>query len=70
MSEIAIDLSVLLFALGVSVATGVLFGLAPSRKDGLMTSWLLSRRAGTEGPAALDAIASAARSLWPKLRGR
>ncbi len=29
MSEIAIDLSVLLFALGVSVATGVLFGLAP-----------------------------------------
>jgi putative ABC transport system permease protein len=29
MSEIAIDLSVLLFALGVSMATGVLFGLAP-----------------------------------------
>jgi putative ABC transport system permease protein len=29
MSEIAIDLSVLLFALGLSVATGVLFGLAP-----------------------------------------
>ena len=29
MSEIAIDLSVLLFALGVSMATGVLFGVAP-----------------------------------------
>ncbi len=29
MSEIAIDLSVLLFALGVSMATGVLFALAP-----------------------------------------
>src|SRR6188474_1046161 len=29
MSEIAIDLPVLLFALGVSVATGVLFGVAP-----------------------------------------
>jgi hypothetical protein len=29
MSEIGINLSVLLFALGVSMATGVLFGLAP-----------------------------------------
>ena len=29
MSEIAIDLSVILFTLGVSMATGVLFGLAP-----------------------------------------
>ena len=29
MSEISVDLSVLLFALGVSIATGVLFGLAP-----------------------------------------
>ena len=29
MSEIAIDLPVLLFALGVSMATGVLFGVAP-----------------------------------------
>ena len=38
MSEIAIDLSVLLFALGVSMATGVLFGLAPVAQDGLMTS--------------------------------
>src|SRR6266513_4381007 len=28
-SEISIDLFVLLFALGVSMATGVLFGLAP-----------------------------------------
>src|SRR5262249_22678577 len=30
MSEISIDLFVLLFALGVSMATGVLFGLAPA----------------------------------------
>ena len=35
MSEIGIDLSVLLFALGVSMATGVLFGLAPVAQGGI-----------------------------------
>jgi len=47
MSEIAIDLSVLLFALGVSIATGVLFGLAPiaqGRRDDLMTAFKESGR--------------------------
>src|SRR4051812_44481410 len=41
MSEIAIDLTVLLFALGVSIATGVLFGVAPvaqRRIDDLVTA--------------------------------
>jgi putative ABC transport system permease protein len=41
MSEISIDLFVLIFALGVSVATGVLFGLAPvaqRRIDDLVTA--------------------------------
>ena len=41
MSEIAIDLSVLLFALGVSMATGVLFGVAPvvqRRRNDLVTA--------------------------------
>jgi putative ABC transport system permease protein len=39
-SAVAIDLPVLLFAVGVSIATGVLFGLAPlaqGRSDDLMT---------------------------------
>src|SRR5438094_1843940 len=42
MSEIAIDRSVLLFALGVSMATGVLFGVAPvaqRRIDDLVTAF-------------------------------
>ena len=42
MSEIGIDLSVLLFALGVSIATGVLFGLAPlaqGRMNDLLTAF-------------------------------
>jgi predicted permease len=41
MSEIAIDLSVLLFALGVSMATGVLFGVAPvvQRRNDLVTAF-------------------------------
>jgi putative ABC transport system permease protein len=41
MSEISIDLSVLLFALGVAIATGVLFGLAPvaqGRMNDLVTA--------------------------------
>ena len=42
MSEIGIDLSVLLFAIGVSMATGVLFGLAPvaqGRLNDLVTAF-------------------------------
>src|SRR6185369_3507556 len=42
MNEISIDLFVLLFALGVSIATGVLFGLAPAAQgpmNDLMTTF-------------------------------
>jgi predicted permease len=49
MSEIGIDLSVLLFALGVSIATGVLFGLAPlaqGRMNDLVTAF---KEAGDRG---------------------
>ena len=52
MSEIAIDLSVLLFALGVSMATGVLFGLAPvaqGRINDLVTAFKEGGDAGGAG---------------------
>ena len=52
MSEIAIDLSVLLFALGVSMATGVLFGLAPvaqGRINDLVTAFKEGGDRGASG---------------------
>jgi putative ABC transport system permease protein len=52
MSEIGIDLSVLLFALGVSMATGVLFGLAPvaqGRINDLVTAFKVSGDRGGAG---------------------
>ena len=70
MSEIAIDVSVLLFALGVSMATGVLFGLAPVAQGRINDLVTAVKEGGDRGPAALDAITSAARSLWPKSRWR
>jgi hypothetical protein len=45
MSEIAIDLSVLFFALGVSMVTGVLFGLAPVAQGLIIALYLFPRRA-------------------------
>ena len=53
-----------------SIVNGVIFGLAPvaqGRIDDLMTAF---KETGDRGPAALDAITSAARSLWPKSRWR
>ena len=52
MSEIAIDLSVLLFALGVSMATGVIFGVAPvaqRRMHDLVTAFKEGGDRGTSG---------------------
>jgi predicted permease len=52
MSEIGIDLSVLLFALAVSIATGVLFGLAPlaqGRMNDLVTAF---KEGGDRGASA------------------
>jgi predicted permease len=52
MSEIGIDLSVLLFAIGVSIATGVLFGVAPlarERMDDLVTAFKEGGDRGTSG---------------------
>jgi predicted permease len=52
MSEIAIDLSVLFFALGVSMATGVLFGLAPvaqGRINDLVTAFKEGGDRGASG---------------------
>jgi putative ABC transport system permease protein len=52
MSEIAIDLRVLLFALGASVATGVLFGVAPiaqRRIDDFVMAFKESGDRGTSG---------------------
>jgi putative ABC transport system permease protein len=52
MSEIAIDLPVLLFALGVSMATGVLFGVAPlaqRRMGDLVTAFKQAGDRGTRG---------------------
>jgi putative ABC transport system permease protein len=52
MSEIGIDLSVLLFALGVSIATGVLFGLAPlaqGRINDLVTAFKEGGDRGASG---------------------
>jgi len=52
MSEIGIDLSVLLFSLGVSVATAVLFGLAPlaqGRMNGLVTAFKEGGGRGASG---------------------
>ena len=52
MSEIAIDLSVLLFALGVSMATGVIFGVAPvaqRRIHDLVTAFKEGGDRGTSG---------------------
>ena len=52
------------------MATGVLFGLAPvaqGRINDLVTAF---KEGGDRGPAALDAITSVARSLWPKSRWR
>jgi predicted permease len=52
MSEIGIDLSVLLFALGVSIATGVLFGLAPlaqGRMNDLVTAFKEGGDRGASG---------------------
>jgi predicted permease len=52
MSEIAIDLPVLLFALGVSMATGVLFGLAPvaqGRMNDLVTAFKEGGDRGASG---------------------
>jgi putative ABC transport system permease protein len=52
MSEIAIDLPVLLFALGVSMTTGVLFGVAPlaqGRIGDLVTAFKQGGDRGTRG---------------------
>jgi predicted permease len=52
MSEISIDLFVLLFALGVSMATGVLFGLAPvaqGRMNDLVTAFKEGGDRGASG---------------------
>ena len=53
MTEIAIDLPVLLFALGVSVATGLLFGLAPvvhRRNNDFVTGLKEGGDRGASGP--------------------
>src|SRR5690242_17080458 len=49
MSEISIDLFVLLFALGVSMATGVLFGLAPAAQGRLRDLVTAFKEGGDRG---------------------
>ena len=54
MSEVAIDVPVLLFALGVSIGTGFIFGLTPvtqGRLDGIVTALKGSGDRGSSGPA-------------------
>src|SRR5262249_60950219 len=49
MSEIAIDLPVLLFALGVSVTTGLFFGLAPAAQGRIHDLVTAFKEAGDRG---------------------
>jgi predicted permease len=53
-SEIAIDMPVLMFAFGVSIVTGILFGLAPAfqgQVDGLVTALKSGQAEGAIGAA-------------------
>ena len=69
MSEVAIDVPVLLFALGVSIGTGVIFGLTPvtqGRLDGIVTALKGSGGRSSSGAARhhIRRVLVMAKSRW------
>ena len=60
--DVAIDVPVLLFALGVSMATGLLFGLAPVAQRRARDLVTALKEGGDRGASGGGATASGARS--------